>query len=271
MKDKLGMIAGSGEIPPFICDRIHSQGKNCVVAAVNGEARDSLRGKADVFQKFDLDDINGITAFLKNHQITKVLLAGKIEHTRIFKKGDSLSPMMDIIKKGKDRKPATLISLAIEFLNSQGFQIIDPLPFLSGVFCREGRLNDVRVNKTAAADIAFGWPLVRTIADLDIGQTLVVKDKAVVAVEGMEGTTRAIKRAGELAGPGSVVVKSGRSSQDARIDLPAVGINTVEACVGAGCAALCIEAGRMPFFQKEEALKLANSHNLAVLAKKQKK
>lgn len=267
MGNKLGVIAGSGEFPHYLCGRIRSLGKKCVVAAIAGEAESSLKHRADVFETFPLNNLNGITGFFHEHAIKKVLLSGKIEHRRIFTKKDPRSLMLKIISKGQDQNPVTLISLAIEFLNKQGFEVLDPRPFLSETFCEEGLLNGIKVKKSIASDIEFGWPLVRKIADLDIGQTLVVKNQAVVAVEGMEGTNAVIKRAGQLAGPEAVVLKSGRTSQDPRIDLPAVGLDTVKVCLEAGCTALCIEAGQMPFFQKNEALKLAGSRNLAVLAK----
>jgi hypothetical protein len=267
MDSKLGVIAGSGEFPYYICMRIQSSGHRCVVAAIAGEADESLQKQADAMQTFSLDDLNGITGFLHDQKVEKVLLAGKIEHRRIFNKGDPRSLMIKIMSKGKDKNAATLISLAIEYLYKQGFDVLDPRPFLSETFCEAGILSGNKIKKPVAADIEFGWPLVRKIADMDIGQTLVVKDQAVVAVEGMEGTNAAIQRAGGLAGPGAVVLKSGRSSQDPRIDLPAVGMDTIKTCLEAGCEALCFEAGTMPFFQKEDSLKLAAGRDLAVIAK----
>jgi UDP-2,3-diacylglucosamine hydrolase len=267
MDNKLGIIAGSGEFPHYVCRGIRSLGKQCVVAAIAGEADASLQKEADVFQIFSLDDFNRITGFLHDQQIHEVLLAGKIEHRRIFKKGVARSWGLKMIRKGKDRNPATLISLALEYLRKQDLEVLDPRPFLSETFCAPGFLSGVRLKRTVSADIDFGWPLIRKIADMDIGQTIVVKNLAVVAVEGMEGTNAVIKRAGELAGSGTVVVKSGRTDQDPRIDLPAVGLNTIKACLEAGCAALCFEAGAMPFFQKEEALQLAHHRGLAVITK----
>jgi len=109
--------------------------------------------------------------------------------------------------------------------------------------------------------------LARSIADLDIGQTIVVKDKAIVAVEAMEGTDETIRRAGRLAGPGIVAIKVGRTRQDMRIDVPAVGLETMRVLVAVHGAALVFEAGRVPFFQKEEALALADANGIAVLAR----
>jgi hypothetical protein len=116
-------------------------------------------------------------------------------------------------------------------------------------------------------DVEFGWALARRLADLDVGQTVIVKDRAVVAVEAAEGTDAAIRRAGELAGRGTVAVKVSRTRQDLRVDVPAVGLTTVRSLAQAGSAALCLEAGRVAFFQKEQALELAGQCGIIIFAK----
>ena len=124
-----------------------------------------------------------------------------------------------------------------------------------------------RPSRELELDIAFGWEMARNIADSDIGQTVVVKDRAIVAVEGMEGTDETIKRGGRLAGKGTTVVKVSRMSQDPRIDLPAVGLATVQSLVAAKSSVLCFEAGQMPFFQRQEAVCLADAQGIAIIAK----
>jgi hypothetical protein len=116
-------------------------------------------------------------------------------------------------------------------------------------------------------DIGFGLRIAREVADLEIGQTVVVKNGAIVVVEGMEGTDRAIQRAGRLAGPGFIVVKAGRTSQDMRIDVPAVGLDTVKTLLRAGGAALGLEAGKVAFFQKHEAVSLADAQGVSVVVR----
>ena len=142
-----------------------------------------------------------------------------------------------------------------------------PSPFLATVFCDAGLLTEAKPKEGLKADMEFGWTAARKIADLDIGQTVVVKDKAVVAVEGMEGTDEAIKRGGLLAGEGTTVVKVSRTHQDPRVDLPAVGLNTIKSMLEARSAALCVEANRVAFFQRQDALALANANNIVILAK----
>ena len=164
-------------------------------------------------------------------------------------------------------QPTTLLKSLIECLEIRGLKILDPSTFLAPYLCPEGVLGNADGGASVLADAAFGWPLVKALADLDIGQTLVVKRRAVVAVEGMEGTDAAIRRGARLAGAGFSVVKAGRSVQDMRLDVPAVGLDTVRSLVRAGGAALAVDAGKVVFFQKSEALELAERHGLAVVAR----
>ncbi|MFQ5722834.1 MAG: LpxI family protein, partial [Candidatus Aminicenantales bacterium] len=170
----------------------------------------------------------------------------------------------------KLRSPAVLLKAIIDYLEQEGLEIKSPMFLLSSLVCKEGTLTVTKPSPAVEEDIAFGWKVARQVADLDIGQTVVVKDRAVVAVEGMEGTDKTIKRAGRLAGQGTVVVKVARTQQDARVDLPAVGLKTLEAMAEAGSQALCFEAEIMPFFQKEKAIKLADIHHISIIAKKSK-
>ena len=153
-------------------------------------------------------------------------------------------------------------------MTRERIRITDPTPFIASSFSQEGILTGPKPSPDSEKDIAFGWEIAKNIADSDIGQTVIVKDKSVVAVEGIEGTDEAIKRGGRLAGKGTVVVKVSRSFQDARIDLPAVGLNTVKSLVEAGSKALCFEAQRIPFFQKKDAISLADDNKVSIIVKK---
>jgi len=268
MGKRLGIICGAGDLPSQVCDEIRKKGLPCIIAAIKGHADPSLAEKADLFGSFGLDAFFDFMAFLKRNGVKEVVFAGKIDQAVIYRKDKIAPAALELLKKGPDKGPESLIKTVIEFLESQGIAVLDPSSFLDKAFCEEGFLSSSKPARSIEPDIDFGWKIARQAADLDIGQTIVVKDRAVVAVEGMEGTDKAIERAGVLAGPGCTVVKVSRTDQDPRIDLPAVGLGTVKTMVAAGCAALCIEAGRMPFFQKEEAIALAGAHDIVILAKK---
>lgn len=268
MGRRIGIIAGSGELPDCILEETQKQGFMRVLAGIKGEAETALQDKADVYEWFDVDGIFNIIAFFKSNGVKDVIFAGKIEHRTIYRKDEFNKPFRELMANGKDSSPTAIIKTAIHFLAGQGIVVQDPTPFILSAFCDEGVLTETTPSLRIKEDIGFGWEIAKKLADLDIGQTVVVKDKAIVAVEGMEGTNEAIRRGGRLAGKGIVGIKVSRSTQDARIDLPAVGLGTVKSLVDAGGEALCIEARRVPFFQKEEAVALANGNNVSIIVKK---
>lgn len=268
MGRQIGIIAGSGEFPSLVLEEAQKLGYSCVVAGIREEAEESLRNKARVFKWIDAGEITGLISFFKKNGVKEAVFAGKIEPGIIFKKDRLDETSLQLLAQGDERNPTAIINNIIDFMSKEGIQIKDPTPFIATSFCQEGILTDTKLTHELEQDIAFGWKVAKNIADLDIGQTVIVKDKAVVAVEGIEGTDEAIKRGGFLAGKGTVVVKVSRSSQDTRIDLPAVGLNTVRSLIDAGSRALCFEAHKVPFFQKKEAISLADANKVSIVAKK---
>jgi DUF1009 family protein len=267
MGNRLGIIAGSGETPHFIFHKAEEMGYTCFVAGIRGEAADSLSRSIQPFRWFDIVQIEDVINYFKQENIHEVVFAGKIDHRKIYSGQNSINALIDLIHPLRDLSPSSLIFLAIEFLSMQGITVKDPTEFLSSTLLDEGNVSKTRPTPQIQEDIDFGWGKARVLADLDIGQTLVVKNKAVVAVEGMEGTDAAIRRGGQLAGPGAVAIKISRTHQDPRVDFPAVGLSTVQSLVDAGFAALCLEAGKVAFFQKEKSLSLADAKSLVILAR----
>jgi DUF1009 family protein len=268
MGNRIGIIAGSGRYPFYILDQAHKRGFTCLVAGIQGETEQTLEEISDEFQWFEVDGILEIIPFFKKASVGEIFLAGKIDPRSIFNKQKFNIFTQALLSQVKNKKPATLIRKVIDFIEASGIKVIDPSEFLSDAFVKEGILTEKDISPEAASDIDFGWDVAKKLADLDIGQTVIVKDRAVVAVEGIEGTDKTIDRGGKLAGKDISCIKVSRSKQDTRIDLPAVGLSTVQSLIDAGGGTLCIEAGKIPFFQKEEALKLANEKGLSIIAKK---
>ena len=268
MGPRIGLIAGSGDFPLFVLSEAKAQGLWCAVLSVQAGAPDSLESQADAWGRASAGRPAEALAFFRSHGVRDLVFAGKIDPVSVFSPGGLDAAGRKLIESLPDKRPAALIRKVYELIEAQGFRVMDPGPYLKPFFCAEGDLTPAGPSPEARDDIAFGWPIARAVADLDIGQTLVVKDKMVVAAEGWEGTDEAIRRGGRLAGPGTVVLKVGRTVQEPGVDLPAVGLGTVHALVEAGASALCIEAGRVPFFEREEAVALAESRGLALTARR---
>lgn len=261
------MIAGSGAFPIHVCREARSKGLECVIAGIKGQAEDILSESEDEFRWFEIQEIGDLIGFFRKNQVTEAVFAGKIDQRLIYKNEGLRRVLPVLLGKSKDRTPTSLIRTAIQVLAGQGIAVVDPTPYISSAFCTAGILSKTEPSSETREDILFGWDIAIKVADMDIGQTVIVKNRTVVAVEGMEGTDNAIIRAGNLAGKGIVVVKVSRSSQDPRIDLPAVGLRTVQSLIQADGAALAFEAERIPFFQKQETIPLADSHSIALIAK----
>jgi DUF1009 family protein len=270
MGHRIGIIAGSGMLPFLILRKAQNQGFRCAVVGLKEETDPGLEDKAEQFDWVEGGDILRIISFFKKNRIHEVLMAGKVDQRRIIEKDKLNYSLLPLLSRMKDKMPTSIIKVMIKFLNQEGIRVLDPSPFLSSYFCQVGVMTETQSSPELEEDIDLGLRTAKKVADLDLGQTVVVKDGAVVAVEGIEGTDGVIKRGGQLAGKGIVVTKAGRSSQDMKIDLPGVGLRTVETLVKAGGKALCIEARKVLFFQKEEAISLANKHKILITAKEYK-
>ena len=267
MGERIGVIAGAGNFPLLALLAAKKEGFSCIVAGLRGEARIDIGEGAEAFDWFSTAELGRLTAFFKERGVRRVLLAGKIDPRTVFALEAPDAALRSLLSKVPDRTPSGLIGALIEYLAGQGLTVIDPEVWLAPHFCPPGVLTGTAPPAGVLADIEFGWTRARRLADEDIGQTLAVKERAVIAVEGLEGTDEAIKRAGRLAGPGLVVLKVARTRQDMRIDVPAVGAETLRSLIRVGAAALCFEAGRVAFFEREESLALAEANHIAVLAR----
>ncbi|NIM89701.1 MAG: UDP-2,3-diacylglucosamine diphosphatase LpxI [Candidatus Aminicenantes bacterium] len=267
MGHRIGIVAGSGMLPFLILEKAKKKDYACTVVGLKGEADPGLEGKAEVFRWIEGGDIPGLISFLKKNGIHEVLMVGKVDQRQIFEEERFDQGLLVLLRSMKDKTPTSLMEALIKLLGREGIRVIDPTPFLSSYFCQEGVMTEFKPNAEMENDIQLGSRMAKKIADLDVGQTVIVKDKTVVAIEGIEGTDETIKRGGELAGKGIVAVKAARTSQDMKIDLPGVGLRTIETLVEVEGAALCIEALKVLFFQKEEAISLANNNKILIMAK----
>ena len=256
---KLGLIAGYGELPQEFIEKATRKGYEVISVGVEG----ITNFKTDFSVPFG--KVGKLLKILEKERVEEIVMLGKFEHKLIF--SDFLKmdwTAFNLLRKAKDKKPETLIKLFIRFLEERGFRIIDPKPILEELLATEGEINSISPKKEDLENALWGFPIAKEIATLDVGQTIVVKGKAVVAVEAMEGTQETIRRAGKLAGKGSIVIKVARRNQDFRIDVPTVGAETLKAMKEAGAKALFLEAGKVYIIRKEKFKNLADKFNIAV-------
>jgi UDP-2,3-diacylglucosamine hydrolase len=268
MGSRIGIVAGSGRFPGRAVEEALKRGLDCAVVSVSGAPSKDFPVSKDVFLAAGPGDLEKITSFFRDRDITDILLAGKVDPATLLDPAALDREARTLFASlGSERGPEVVLQVLIEYLARQGLRVIDPRPFLEPHFCGPGVLTAATPSPRILRDMEFGWTRARTLSDLDVGQTLVVRQGMVIAVEGLEGTDKTLERAGKLAGPGIVAVKVGRTRQDPRIDLPAVGLETVRILIDVHGAALCFEAKTVPFFDREEAVRLADEAGLAIVAR----
>jgi DUF1009 family protein len=253
-------VAGSGSLPTAFVKKAKELGDEVFVVGVKGIT--SIEANAYL----PLGKVGTLVKLLEKHDINKVVLLGKFEHKLLFSHLLTLDSLaLKILKRAKDRRAQSLVRALMDELEDMGFEFIDPKPYLEELLAGKGTLNSLEPSGQAMEDGLFGFPIAKEIAQLDVGQTIVVKEKTVVSVEAMEGTQEAIYRAGKLAGRGCRVIKVARKSQDFRIDVPTVGLDTLEALRQIKADALFLEAGKVYIVDKDKFLKLADRYKISVV------
>ena len=256
----IGLIAGAGKLPEVFREEARRKGEEVFTIGVRGIT------EITVDEEIPIGKVGRLVKILKRKGVRKLVVLGKFEQRLMYTYLFSFDiSAVKILRKAKDRRPSNLIRAFMDLLEGEGFEFIDPRPFLESILAPEGVLGRRRPSEEAMEDGTFGFLVAKEIADLDVGQTVVVKDKAVVAVEAMEGTQETIRRAGRIAGKGIRVVKVARKEQDFRIDVPTVGTETLKVMKESGADALFLEAGKVYIVEKEKFLKEADRMGIAVV------
>ncbi len=259
---KIALLAGKGELPVEFLKALNGKVVTFALEGITDKGIEEYSLKTVWIKPFKF---RKFFKSLKEEKVDKIVLLGKIEHALAF------SPMsLDIdgirfLLSLKDKKPQTIIKTFIKELEKRGVEVVDPKPYLSHLFAEPGVLSG-KVSEEFERDAKFGMKVAKTIAELDIGQTVVVKDETVIAVEGVEGTDQCIKRGANLCGKGFVVCKAGRVKQDMRIDVPTVGPDTLQLIGNLGGRGLVFEARKTYILSKAKFLEEAKRWKLTVLA-----
>lgn len=265
---RLGLIAGMGELPIAIASEAKKMGYRVAAIALQPPADESLKAFADDFHKINIGRLGGLIALLKKLSITDVIMAGKVSKELLYKNKKSLIPDMRAAKllfSLKDRSDDTIMLAVVKELEKDGIKLHKTTTFVKNLIAHEGTLTDKKPSKGEWADIEFGWKIAKKIGKLDIGQTVVVKDKAVMAIEAIEGTDETIIRGGNLAEHGAVVVKVSKPQQDMRFDVPVVGIITLESMKKSKAKVLAIEAGKCIIIDRKKFAKEADRAGIVIV------
>jgi DUF1009 family protein len=269
---RLGLIAGNGRFPFLVLEAARAMGYEVTVIAAREEAFTDLnaaaaRARAEIHW-ISLGELGKCITLLKNAGASHAVMAGQVKHAKIFAGG--IVPdakFLSVLMKLPFRNTDGLIGAVASVLKDEGIDLIDSTSLLEPMLAAAGVMTRRPPTDEEQADFAFGYDMADAIAGLDIGQTIAVKHRAVVAVEAMEGTDEVIARAGHLAGTGVRIVKVAKPRQDMRFDVPVVGLATVQAMRAAGASALTIDAGKTLMFEKDELIKCADEAGITIVGR----
>jgi DUF1009 family protein len=268
---RVGLIAGNGQFPFLVLSAARRMGHDVIVVAVKEEALPSLEDAAVAsgaeYHSVSLGQLGKAISILKSARVSQAVMAGQVKHTKIFSSIVPDMTLLSVLMRLKAKNTDAIIAAVAEVLASRGIELLDSTSFLQPLMAGEGSLTRRRPSDEEAEDLAFGYAMADSVAGLDIGQTIVVRDRAVVAVEAMEGTDEVIARAGRLAGPGTRVVKVSKPNQDMRFDVPVVGVATVEAMKRAGATALSVDAGQALLIDGSAVIDAADASKIAIVGR----
>jgi len=268
----IGLIAGNGVFPHLVLRAARRVGHEVVVVAISGEAApgiDALAGElgGTTVSWIELGQLGACITAFKAGGVSQAVMAGQVKHVKLFGGVMPDLTLLSVLTKLKGKNTDALIAAVAAVLQDHGITLMNSTDLLRDLVARAGVLTRVRPTESMLADFECGYRVADTIAGVDVGQTVVVKDRAVVAVEAMEGTDAAIARAGHLAGAGTRVVKVAKPQQDMRFDVPVVGVPTIDAMQRAGADGLTIDAGRTLVLDGDDFIAAADRAGIVVIGR----
>ena len=262
-----GLIAGNGQFPLLVIEGAKRLGEKLVVVAIKEETDKRIEEIADSVLWVGIGQLGKMIKIFKSEGVEKAVMAGQVKHVQIFGSAFPDWRMAKMFYNLTHRNTDSLLAGIADELAKDGIELIDSTYFTQDNLAKEGVLTKRKPTDFEQQNIEYGLKIANEIARLDLGQTIVVRISACVAIEAMEGTDATIERAGKLAKGKLTVVKVAKPNQDMRFDVPVVGLPTIQTMINAGATCLCITPNKTLIFDKDEMLKLANDNKICVIAK----
>ena len=263
--EALGIIAGSGAYPLQVAQSARRFGvKKIAAAAFTNETDPALAERVDAIEWLRVGQLSRLLTFFKASGIQHAMMAGQIAPKNLFDVRPDVKTLL-LLARLKRRNAETIFGAIAEELRGIGVELLPATTFLDDAVAQAGLIAGRALSRREEADVRFGVEIAKEVSRLDIGQTVVVKDGTVVAVEAFEGTNEAIKRGGALARKGAVLVKVAKPNQDMRFDVPVIGSQTIEVALAAHVRVVAVEAGRTLLLEKEQLIAAATRHGISVV------
>ncbi len=261
---KVGIIVGNGKLPLYFLEEAEKQNIDVFPLGLFDTIDDRIKAHKK-FVSCNIGEVGSIVKYFLLKGIDEIVMLGNVVKDIIFKDMNLVRFGEELLKRLPDRKDETLLFAVIGFFRLNGIKVLPQNHLLKDFMFRDECYTKIVPSDEDRKTIKIGIEAAKALSEVDAGQTVVCKDSSVVALEGIEGTDKTIKRAGELAGSGCIIVKMSRPQQDMRVDIPAVGIETIKRAVEIGARGIVGEAGRMLFLNRDEAIRLAEENSLFIL------
>jgi UDP-2,3-diacylglucosamine hydrolase len=267
MADRIGLIAGNGRFPIIFAQAARKKGVEVIAIGINEETSKELENFVSKIYWLGVGELGRLLKILKEENIRSIVMAGQVRHKLLFDNNVKIDTKMQFLLGGlKNKKTDSIIGAVARLLGLAGIKVLSSITFLSDYLPEKGTLTRSLPDERILKDIDFGRHIAKAIAGLDIGQSIAVKDRVVLAVESIEGTDEAIRRAARYGKEGIVVIKVTKPKQDMRFDVPVIGPDTIKLLREVKASCLAIEAKRTLIIDKPETLRLAEESGITIVA-----
>ena len=261
------LVAGDGNLPVAMAKSAQQNGFEVVCISLSSDNYKELKKYCSKVVSFGPGQVNSITKFLKEEGIKQLTFLGKVSKTMLVKRPKLERRAIEMMKEMKKLNDDDVMLKIIEEMESIGITILDQTIFIKNLMVQKGVLSKLAPTNAQLADIEYGYSIAKQMGGLDIGQSVVMKDRMIMAIEAIEGTDRCIKRGGKLAkGKNAIVVKVSKPAQDKRFDIPAVGLRTIKTMKKYGANVLALESGETIIVDADKMIDFANKNNIVIVA-----
>lgn len=265
--ETLGIIAGNGVYPRELAQAARKAGvKQIVAAAFVDETDRSIEQNADIVEWLRVGQLGKLLKFFRENNVRQAIMAGQIAPKNLFDLRPDVKALV-VLAKLKQRNAESIFTAIADELKKADVDLLPATTFLDNQLATAGLIAGAKLSRVEEEDVELAWSVAKEIARLDIGQTIIVKNGTVLAVEAFEGTNDAIRRGGALAREGAVMIKVAKPNQDLRFDVPVVGVETIKVAAEAKLRVIAVEAGKTLLLERDKVVEHASRAKISLIAR----
>ncbi len=266
LNNKQGLIAGNGQLPVQLAKNAKENGFNIIAVSLSSDNRNELKKYCSKVYDLAPGELIKIKKVLQDEEIKQLTFIGKVSKSLVIKRPKFDSLAIEFLKRAQRLNDDAIMLFLIDELNKLGITVLDQTIFIKNLMAPRGVLGKIQPTKEQLSDVEYGYKIAKEMGDLDIGQSVVIKDRMIMAIEAIEGTDKCIKRGCKLGKKNSIVVKVAKPKQDKRFDIPAFGLNTLKTMNRYKAKLIAVEADETIFVDYKKTIEFADKHNIVVMA-----